>query len=119
MFGQILAEKLPGHSILLTDTAPVIAEFAISARDAGGGLADPAASTGDTVAWESRPRNRGRFDNCEAQRLRATLLLVSRVDGSVVYRGVGESETCAAGGQEMADLADILISDAHGALSAD
>ena len=117
-FGQALVDAMAAQSIERLDGAPVIAEFAIGARDASAGLADPAASSDAAVVWESLPRDQSRFDNCEAQRLRATLVLLDRAGGEILYRGVGESDACAFGDQELVQLADTLIADARGALSA-
>jgi|GEM_PF-1832599 len=116
-FGQRLAEAMAAQSIQLEDGAPVIAEFAIGARDASSGLADPDATAGNTIAWESQPRDQARFDECEARRLRATLILLDRAEGNILYRGVGESDMCALGDQELVDLANILIADASSSLS--
>ncbi len=118
-FGQVLAEHMAAQSIILADDAPLIAEFAIGARGASAGLADPSTSTQDDVVWESPPRGRGKFDNCDARRLRATLILLNRAEGTVRYRGTAESNICDYGDQELADLAAVLINDASGALPSD
>ncbi len=113
-FAGALADALSADSVIMTATAPIIVEFAISARDADAGIADPASSAADNIAWESRPRPRSRFDDCRAIRLRATLLLLDRAEGTIRYRGVAEKDVCDYTEPDLAELAAALVSDAQG-----
>ena len=109
-----LASQIASLGSASNSTAPVIAEFAIAMRDAKTGVADPAESDAAAIAWESRPRNHHIFDNCSAQRLRATLVLLNREDGQMLYRGVGEADACNYSNAQMAELARALVTDAQG-----
>lgn len=117
-FGAALADALAARSITTTQGAPIIAEFAIAARAADTGVADPSNSGADGIDWESHPRQRGRFDTCTATRLRATLLLLDRAEGTIRYRGVAEKDDCAYGQADLAELAEALVSDAQGQFTA-
>lgn len=113
-FGAALAEALAARSITTAQGAPIIAEFAIAVREAEAGIADPAGSTNDSIDWESRPRPRDWFDTCNATRLRATLLLLDRTEGTIRYRGVAETDDCNYDEVHLAELAEALVSDAQG-----
>jgi len=116
-FGQQLENALIAQSIEVTGEAPVIAAFAIAMRDARSGVADPAASSADAIVWESRPRPGSMFDSCDAQRLRATLVLLERAGGEILYRGAGESTRCDHTETDLAELANALVADASGSSS--
>lgn len=112
-FATALEEAFRTHSVAIADGAPAIADFAFSSHDATSGVADPARQTAEgEIPWESHPRKRSPFDKCSAQRLRATLLLLSREDGSILYRGVGEADVCELGDEQVSALAEALVSDA-------
>jgi hypothetical protein len=113
-FGRALSDALSADSVIMTATAPLIAEFAVSARAAETGIADPARSTGDNIAWESSPRARGRFENCHAIRLRSTLILLDRAEGTILYRGVAEKDGCSYSEADLNELAYALVRDAQG-----
>ncbi|WP_340589200.1 hypothetical protein [Erythrobacter alti] len=116
-FGRALDAALATHSIETTSEAPLVAAFAIAVRDGQTGVADPAASNAESVIWESTPRPNGLFDNCDGERLRATLVLLDRSDGEIVYRGVGESTECEIGEDDIVDLANVLVVDASKAVT--
>lgn len=112
-FGEALEQTFSEHGIVVEEGSATIAEFAIAARNASGGVADPAASTPDAIVWESLPRDSHWTDECEAIRLRATLVLLNRADSTLAYRGVAESDVCAYSQADLRALADTLVADAR------
>lgn len=112
IFGAALRESLGNRAVAAGEPAPMIAEFAISARNAEGGIADPAGSTPSAIVWESLPDKSRWYDECEAIRLRATLVVLNRTDGSIAYRGVAESNVCEYNQADLRALADTLLADA-------
>ncbi|MGB3167482.1 MAG: hypothetical protein WBA68_11980 [Alteraurantiacibacter sp.] len=114
IFASALSEAFTRHGVPLGNKAPLLADFALSERDAETGLVDPESSTEDAIVWTSRNRNRRLFDGCTARRLRATLVLLRRDDGEIAYRGVAETDLCESGEADIRALADALVRDAKG-----
>ena len=111
-FAESLSDGLRDSGVTLSADGPLIADFSIAKRDAREGLADPAAQQeGVAVNWDSAPRNRRIFDRCSAERLRATLVLFDRTDGSVAWRGSGELEACTIGKAQVEAMANALVAD--------
>lgn len=111
--GEALAEAFTRHSVPLSDDARYLADYAISIRDAEGGLTASADATDeDAIDWDARPRKAQLFDGCDAQRLRATLVVLDRQTGSRVYRGEGAATACAFSDSDLGAFADRLVSDA-------
>ena len=112
-FGDALSEAFSSADIGLRGDGPVIAEFAIASRAADSGLADPETSTPENIVWRSQPRNPDWLDECNAMRMRATLVLLSREDGSLLYRGVAEAIDCDFSDAQYDAMADALVNDAR------
>ena len=112
-FGAALAEAMAEAAVRVDDGSPVIAEFAIAERSASTGTADPEASTPEAIVWSSEPRDSNWLDECEARRLSGTLVLLSRDDGSLLYRGVAEATDCAFDETHFDAMAQALVSDAQ------
>lgn len=111
-FAASLADALAARGHAIRDDAPFVAVSAFTRRSAATGTADaappPAGSNGD-IAWISAPRRRGMFQSCAGERLRGTLALYSRADGSLVYRGSGEMDGCDFEDSDIAALASGLV----------
>ena len=112
-FASALSDAFARHEVTLGEDSPLIADFALSERDAETGLVDPASSTEDAIVWTSRNRNRHLFDGCTARRLRATLVLLRRDGGEIAYRGVAETDLCESSEAMVEALADALVRDAR------
>lgn len=114
-FGAALRSAFESRSIGFSADAPVLADFSVSQGDASAGvLAGKGEDTEDPDQrdWIATPRRSRSFDKCEAQRLRATLVLYDRASGAIIYRGSGEATECDFGQAEMAAMADGLVADA-------
>lgn len=111
-FAAALEQSLQAHGVTIETGGAMIAEFGIGARDASAGVANPAVSTPDNIVWESLPRESQWYDECEAIRLRATLVLLDRAEGTLAYRGVAESDVCSYSQADLRQLADVLVADA-------
>ncbi|MCB2083963.1 MAG: hypothetical protein KDD90_07930 [Sphingomonadaceae bacterium] len=115
-FEAALHRALANSSIRLDKDAPYLGDFAIALRDARTGLAEPQDTTGESgqVDWASDPRKRRLFDGCKAKRIRATLVILSRESGAIVYRGEGEADACGFTEKDYDRLAARLVEDALG-----
>ncbi len=113
-FADTLRRKFGDHAIVINADAPLLADYAISLRNSETGLAEPSdgAASAQGIDWHSAPRKGRLFDKCEAVRLRATLVLLSKTEGSVVYRGHGETNACNASESDFDRLAATLVDDA-------
>lgn len=113
-FAAAIERALGAHSVQLAHDAPLIAEFAIAERSATAGEADPEASSNETIVWTSEPRDHEFLDQCDARRLRATLVLIDGRDGSLAYRGVAEATDCEFDSAYLDQMATALVGDALG-----
>lgn len=114
-FATALAEALQNNGIALADDAELVADTSIAQSDALSGIVrgeGAQAASAENQDWLVEPRERGRFDKCSAQRLRATFVLYSRTTGSVVYRGSGEAVECDFGDTDLDIFAQALVADA-------
>lgn len=112
-FGTALTDAFADANVRVATDSPVIAEFAIAERSATSGVADPEASSDEAIVWSSEPRDNDLLDKCVARRMRGTLVLLSRTDGSLLYRGVAESTDCDFEDSHFAAMANALVADAR------
>ena len=112
-FGSALEAAFASHNVRLSSDGAVIAEFAVAERSATSGTADPAASTEENIVWSSEPRESHWWDQCEARRLRGTLVLLNRADGSLLYRGTAEAIDCDFGVDHLNAMAQALVQDSQ------
>ncbi len=112
-FAEALGEAMAARSVQIADDAPLLADISIARGDASGGVingpGNPATSEQD---WIATPRRDRRFDKCEAERLRATLVLYDRASGAIAYRGSGTATQCGFADADIAAMAQGLVDDA-------
>jgi hypothetical protein len=114
-FARALEQAFAARSVRVAEGAPLLADFSATVSLAQSGVLR---GKGDTVEasaepdWIAAPRRPRRFDKCDAQRLRATLVVYDRANGAITYRGSGEGTDCAFDDGAIADLADRLVADA-------
>lgn len=121
-YAAALRSAFARHDISLDPGAPVVAEFAFSISDASDGIVagKPEISDGETEHdWMATPREQRRFDRCDAQRMRGTLVLFDKDKSAMVYRGRASQIECDFGEADIAALADRLVADALGRAEAD
>ena len=114
-FATALSEALTGQGLGLSPEARLIADFSVAQSAASAGIVRGEGATGPDAVdedWLTAPREKRRFDKCEAQRLKATLVLYNRTDGSVAYRGSGEAIECAFDEADLKQFAQALVVDA-------
>ncbi len=114
-FAKALQDALAARSLTQADDAPLIADFSIARTAAAGGVAKGKGEAGkgkQAPDWIAAPRPDRRFDKCNAQRLRATLVLYDRASGAIVYRGSGVATECGFTDADLATLAQGLVDDA-------
>ncbi len=112
-FAGALQQSFSGRGLAASDGG-LIADYAISMGPAEIGLQQPqdeAERLERDPEWIVPPRRARRFDKCEAQELRGTLLLLDRTSGAVTYRGQGTLVECDFSDAEIAELADGLVAD--------
>ncbi len=112
-FADALQQSLSGRGIAAPEAA-LIADYAISMGPAEIGVQQPqdeAEPLERDPDWIAPPRPARRFDECKAQELRGTLLVLDRSSGAVTYRGQGTVVECEFGDAEIAELADGLVAD--------
>lgn len=113
-FASALANALAAQNIAVSDDGDLLADFAIASGSAAiGAQLTPNRENSDTAEtqWISAPRARKRFDECEAQILRGTLVLINRADGAMVYRGKAAMTECEFGQSDVDALAGALVAD--------
>lgn len=113
-FEQALKQALAARDIAIDGAAPVLADYAVSIREARLGIAKkPAEGASATEPeWQSGARSNRLLDRCKALRLRATLVLFSRSSGDRIYRGAAETDSCEVSSADYARLASSLVEDA-------
>ncbi len=114
-FAKALQDALAARSSTQADDAPLIADFSIARTAAAGGVINGKGEAGQgkqAPDWIAAPRPDRRFDKCNAQRLRATLVLYDRANGAIVYRGSGMATECGFTDADIAALAHGLVDDA-------
>lgn len=113
--GGALQRAFAARSLQVDSAGRYLADYAVSFRDAQGGLTTSAtAADAKAIDWQARPRNPHVFDNCDVRRMRATLVLLDRQSGAQVYRGEGEATACDFTDDVLDDVAKALVADALG-----
>ena len=113
-FASALSAAFAQRGISLQDTATLVADYSVSQRSAELGIQharDAQDASPGEAQWIDPPREPRRFDRCEAQELRGTLILVDRNSGEAVYRGTGAATECGFGEAAIRSLADGLVAD--------
>jgi hypothetical protein len=124
-FADALTQAFARHGLRSAAAAQVVADFAFAISPAGDGIVagDPqstnrgvatqgAADAEPQLNWLAQPRRARRFDQCAAQRMRATLVLFDRGNGQQVYRGQASQIECGFTDADIAAMADALVKDA-------
>jgi hypothetical protein len=112
-FGAALEQAFAARAVKVSADGRYLADYALSLRDAEGGLTTAIdAKDRDAVVWKSAPRDGYPLDRCKAQRMRATLVLLDRQSGAMVYRGEGEATDCNFTDSAMTEVAKALVADA-------
>lgn len=110
---QALQRAFADSSVPVSPDGALVADYAVSVSAAEGGqTASVSATDAASVQWQARPRSARPFDRCQAQRMRATLLLLDRVSGELVYRGEGQAVECTFPDAAFASAAKALVADA-------
>ena len=109
-FASALANALASHNFNVGEDGRLLADYAISNGTAELGVQDKAAP-GSEPAWISVPRPSKTFDECDARKLRGTLMMLDSADGSVVYHGRAEMTECDFGEEEIGAVAEALAAD--------
>ncbi|UIP06877.1 hypothetical protein LY632_00305 [Erythrobacter sp. SDW2] len=113
--GAALQQAFNANSVSVGKGGRYLADFAVSFRDAEGGLTTSTAVADEkSIDWQARPRDGRVFDGCKAQRMRATLVLFDQQSGAMVYRGEGEATDCSFSDEAMDEVAMALVADALG-----
>ncbi len=107
-FAAALIDAFARQGLQSADTAPLLADYAVSVGSAEMGVRGPSAEPDD---WITPPRKPRRFDKCKPKVLRGTLLLLNKTDGSVAYRGQGTATDCEFDDASLRVLADRLVAD--------
>jgi len=113
-FGRSLHGAMSNHGIAMATDGELIADFALSKGSAAIGVQEPQDQSErleNPPVWISPPRQTRRFDQCEAQELRGTLLLIDRASGAVAYRGKGTLVDCDFDDAAIGALANGLVAD--------
>lgn len=115
-FAASLAGAFAGKGHIVKDTAPFIMVFGLSRQSRSTGTAQVnSAEDGlpPEVNWISAPARKRIFQACEGERLRATLVLYSRDEKNLIYRGVSEIDGCSFTQADIDALAKALTEDAE------
>ena len=109
-----LASAFANRSVTVSPDARYLADYSVSVRDAEGGLttSNSAAASEKDIDWKAQPRKSRLLDGCDAQRMRATLVLMDRQSGKMAYRGEGAATACSFSDSEIAQVARQLVDDA-------
>lgn len=110
-WGAALSRSFQNQSVKIEKTAPFIADFALSVRDAESGLANPAEAGGE-IDWQSAPRESRLLDICKAKRMRGSLVIFDRTTGAIAYKGESEADGCKFSQPDFDTMAALLVADA-------
>lgn len=110
---QALQRAFAERTIAVSADGALLADYAVSLSDAEGGQTTSLSATDEAaVQWQARPRQSRLFDRCNARRMRATLVLLDRATGELVYRGEGEAVDCDFPDSAFDGVAQALVADA-------
>lgn len=108
-----LQKAFADRSVAVASDGPLLADYAVSVTSAEAGLTTSITATDESaIEWQASPRKSRLFDVCEPQRLRATLVLLDRASGALIYRGEGEATDCSFSEAALDDVAKVLVADA-------
>lgn len=114
-FADALIAAMSGSGVARSENGGLIADYSVSIRSAELGVQASSGQSGsdgvNAPDWISQPRPPKRFDQCEAQVLRGSLLLLDRATGAAAYRGTGTITDCEFGEEALRALADGLVAD--------
>lgn len=113
-FGAALQSAFGEQGVAISQDAGLIADYAISMGPADIGVQrpqDPQKRLESDPEWIAPPRRARRFDECEAQEMRGTLLILNRAQNAVAYRGQGTVVECGFEDQHFRELAAGLVAD--------
>ncbi|MFU7527011.1 hypothetical protein [Qipengyuania sp. ASV99] len=113
-FAKALIAALETSGMEISPDGRLIADYAVSVSPAQIGLREAGGTTEvptNQPEWIAEPRPRKRFDECDAQQLRGTLLLIDRSTGQTLYRGQGAATECEFGEDKIRELAVKLVAD--------
>lgn len=110
-FAAALVQAFSQQSFVVDPNGSSVADYAFSLGDAADGVARGDAPSTDPD-WLAQPRKAGRFDKCDAKRMRGTLVLMNRNSGTQVYRGNASRVECDFSDEDVAAMADALVRDA-------
>ena len=116
-FGDALAKAFTDNAALLDDKGGLLADFALSIGAASDGVLRGDAKSAEVENnpdWIAPPRKSGRFDKCDAKRMRGTLVLLDRETSETVYRGTADQIDCEFGDGDITNMAHALVKDALG-----
>ena len=113
-FADALSAAFASQSVAVAKDSQLIADFSVSQAPAAAGVLSGKGDKPEIAPedWIAQPREKRRFDECEAQRLRATLVLYDRTTSTMVYRGTGSATECDFSEADFAAMADSLVKDA-------
>ena len=114
-FASAVEQAMADSAIAIAADARFIADLSVGQMPASAGIVqgEGAGNGGnEETDWLVRPREKRRFDKCDAQVLRATLVIYDRTTGSVAYRGSGQATECDFADADLAQMARALVADA-------
>lgn len=110
-YKEALERSFHSKGFSLTRDSKYIADFAISARASDSAIA-VVKDTSQEIDYVSSSRERKFLQECDGKRLRATLIVFDRSDGSVAFRGIRESDVCEVTENAVSLMADELVTGA-------
>lgn len=110
-YKEALEQSFRGRGFSIATDGRYVADFAISARASNSAIA-VVKDTDQEVAYVSAARKRKFLQECDGERLRATLIVFDRSDSSVAFRGMRESDVCEVTETAVSVMADELVASA-------
>lgn len=111
VYKQALERSFLGKGYSIAKDSTYVADFAISARSSDSAIA-VVKDTDPDVAYVSAARERRFLQECDGERLRATLIVFDRSDGSLAFRGMRETDLCEVTEAAISAMADELVASA-------
>lgn len=107
-FANEITQSFGSRGVTLNQSAPFVADFAVSQRPAELGLQAISESSEEGQAPKSDFKSRW-YDKCKPSRVSASLVIYSRASGTVQAKSSGEFLTCPGDLSQLNDLAQILV----------
>ena len=114
-FGTALVKAFGVNSFAVDPKAGLLADFALSIGAASDGVLSGDAKSSEienNPDWIATPRKSKRLDECDAKRMRGTLVLIDRATSAQVYRGTAEQIDCEFSDRDITIMASTLVNDA-------